>query len=132
MKKTIYDESESFDYYEDFKDQCEQINGYFIFDGYFGAWNGKIPGGGVKTFLIDAIDSIRPNSYNCSEVYLDRNGNTWVENHHHDGSSKISVKQLTSKGINWYENNRWKFTKEEIVKHLLNIKCYTKRINWQF
>ena len=116
--------------YEDFKEGCDQINGYFVFEGYFGAWDGKRLGGGVKTFLIDAVDSIRPDSDNYSEVYTDEKGVTWVENHHHDGTSKICIKQLTSKGVEWYENNKDKFSNKYVVEHLTKIKGYTKRINW--
>ena len=78
--------------------------------------------------MIGALNCIRPDrGYNESEIYIE-NRELVVENHHHDGSSKVVIKQLTQKGLTWYKNNvGWKGRKE-LVEHLFNTKGYTKNI----
>lgn len=129
MKRVIYSELENYDEdeYEWLKDLCFYHNGVYLASGYFGSWLGKQQGGAVYDDLLDCLNAIRPTSDNASEIYYE-NRELFVENHHHDGSSKVVIKQLTKKGIIWYSNNCYRLSRRETIEHLLNTKGYTKNV----
>lgn len=129
-KRVIYSELENYDEdeYEWLKDLCFYHNGVYLASGYFGSWCGKQQGGKVCDDLLNCLNAIRPDrGWNESEIYYE-NRELFVENHHHDGSSKVVIKQLTKKGIIWYSNNCYRLSRRETIEHLLNTKGYTKNV----
>lgn len=108
---------------------CEQHEGVFVVAGYFGSWQGKIFTGAVVEDLFEAVNWIRPTSADNISIVTDINGDLEVVNHHHDGSSRVVIKKLTKKGVNYYDNNINNYYMNELVEHLLKTKGYTKKVN---
>ena len=134
MDKIIYDETIFYEYtwddeYEYLKEKCNSIKGVFVGEGYFARWNKNIKGGAIKEDLLELLNIIRPDrGDNLSVIGYEEDKVLTVINHHHDGTSRLKVKKLTSSGIKWYENNKGKLLKHELIGHLMTTQSYTKDI----
>ncbi len=75
---------------------------YFIVYGSFGAWNGRRPAGKI----ISGFNQLSDAWQNCDYINIyDENGHFYIKCSHHDGTNFYEVKRLTSKGLDYLNND---------------------------
>ena len=77
--------------------------------GSVGRWNGVFSGGFVFNTL-DELLSKAGKDCNYFKIY-DCNGHLYMHCSHHDGSCSFEIKELTDKGVEYYDN--WNYDWED-------------------
>ena len=96
--------SQENDAWECEKDVLKSIfdNGMFLAVGICGRWNGSFAGG----FTFDSWDSLARQLFKDCDYFKfwDENGHFYIQCAHHDGTHSVEIRQLTRKGIEYYDN----------------------------
>lgn len=112
---------------KDLTEHCTNQRSYLLVRGTAGTWRGNLPGGKVVNTFDDVLNGM---SSDCDiEIQQDSTGELTIIGRHHDGTNHYNVRFLTKKGIEWYERHEWS-SDREIVEHLWETKCYTKRFRY--
>ena len=89
------------------------------------------PGGQVFTDIKDARDFLgRFLPRGMADIRVDdENGKLSVTVSHHDGSMTMNVRELTNRGLTYYENHRYDLDRREMCEKLFGTKGLSKEIN---
>lgn len=100
-----------------------------IVDGYAGAWNGVYYGGNVTTSF-EEIENLLSDCW-YFELY-DNNGLLRIEGTHHDGRVAFDVKELTSKGYDWYRNYSDDWVDRDALRYMFDFNFNSRKpaIDW--
>ena len=112
------------DYDFDYYDTYTQLPEEYIVVGKLGLWNGTFDGGKI-------IHGLKNSVHECFEDYNEiyyEGKMLKVKAIHHDGTNIFKIKQLTWKGVDYY--NKYKFTMgaRELHERLFNDSHYSKCI----
>lgn len=100
-----------------------------VLHGTCGTWRGSFAGGQIFDSLHEAIQkAVDDKDYITIKICED--GEFLVQGYHHDGVNYWYIKAMTSKGLEWWNRHKddHDLSREDIVNHLLEVKCYTKNI----
>ena len=101
-----------------------QLPEEYIIVGKLGLWNGTFDGGKV-------IHGLKHSVYECFEDYNEiyyEGKMLKVKAIHHDGTNIFKIKQLTWKGIDYYNKYRLVMGARELYERLFNDSHYSKCI----
>lgn len=105
----------------------------FVCVGDVRRWNGKY--GSVKVFtnIMDAEDFLRrfTERYHVSQYEIrvdDEEGKLYVETTDHDGGMRMYVRELTERGLRYYEDHEYDMDERELHKKLMETKGFSKDV----
>lgn len=112
-----------------FSDLCSFFNNQIIAFGSVGLWHGVYEGGKIFNNFEEAYWRL---TKDCDYVKIyDENGHLYIHCSHHDGSCSYEIKELTTKGEEYYDN--WNYgcdNRTEKQCHNQIIKKYSKIPNF--
>ena len=97
--------------------------------GYAGRWDGRHNSGIITDSARDFFDLLEDCWY--IEIYEDKNC-LIVEGTHHDGRNHYEIRELTSKGQEWYRNNGWYWYGKDVINYLFSYNFNSRKpaIEW--
>jgi hypothetical protein len=122
-------------YWDDFMDEVKEWDranrSNVVLHGTCGTWRGNFAGGMVFDSLESAISNAVHNK-DYITITICENGEFLVQGYHHDGVNYWYIKAMTSKGLEWWNRHEYDhdLSREDIVNHLLEVKCYTRKIRF--
>lgn len=103
-----------------------------VIGGEGARWNGTSKVGGTDNNVCEAIKNTLPDGYDAFfKFFVNEEGNFAYTEATHDcpmGGTYLVFRLMTKKGMKWYKNNNGEVDNEMLIQHLLNVKCYTKRL----
>lgn len=142
LYKEIYDhspsEEELYEFIEDENLRCledEQTNiefyekqygtKHYIIIASLGLWNGRFDGGKIIKGLWNSISKCFED-YN--EIYQDGK-RVKVTAHHHDGTNYFEIRELTDKGIEYWERHEYDMSDRELHTRLFKDSHYSHEVS---
>lgn len=110
--------------WQDFMEAFEEClkEDYYIATGTCGLWYGRVAGGKVINGINDFYSLLK----DCDYIKItDNNGHLMVKCSHHDGTNYYELKKLNCKGVEFYENNDYKYDRKEMCEKLFTSR-YSK------
>lgn len=95
---------------------------HYLLTGTFGSWQGDKDGGNFVSSFSDLIRNIEHLDY--LKIY-EQNGHLYIIGHHHDGSDRYELKQLTKKGLEYARS--WGFAHDrQLHSNIKNCNLFSK------
>ena len=95
---------------------------HYLLTGTFGSWQGDKEGGNFVSSFSDLIRNIEHLDY--LKIY-EQNGHLYIVGHHHDGSDRYELKQLTKKGLEYARS--WGFAHDrQLHSNIKNCNLFSK------
>lgn len=113
------------------KEYLDKTEGPWILAGSLGLWGGRHHGSVMIHSYEELMDAISLNGqYDISINDVD--GDFEITVRHHDGTNFFTLRELTKKGKQWYENNTYgrDFMGDYDQNHLVEIPSYTRKVRF--
>jgi len=125
IRQWDYDFPDNEDDLYNIKEYLDNNRGPWILTGYLGLWDGRHGGYAIVRSYKELMDAISVSGQSDTEIN-DEDGDLTIIVHHHDGSNCFTLRELTDKGRQWYENNEYSGD----MNHLLEVPTYTRKIRF--
>lgn len=106
---------------EDIEAIAKDERGYFLVQADLGLWNGRFEGGKIIYGLWDAI---RGCFEDYNEIYMEGR-DLKVKAIHHDGTNYFRIRELTDKGVDYYDKHEYDYSDRELHERLAKDSHYT-------
>lgn len=107
------------------------FNGNYLAIGTCGRWDGTYDGG----FVFKTFKELMSRFEDCVyfKIWIENN-HFYVKGSHHDGTDMVEVKEITERGLQYYEN--WNYgsddrTEREVHRKMFTNSHYTHLIKWE-
>jgi hypothetical protein len=115
--------------WDDFRDEIKHHlkDTWLVVSGSCGLWNGRAAGGNV----VKGWEGVEQVMYDMDYVTVtDTGGMLCISCSHHDGSNYWEVRELTDKGLSWYDGHEDELDRRELVEGLFYGKGLSRNINY--
>jgi hypothetical protein len=96
-----------------------------ILHGTCGTWMGDKEGGKIFKRLDEAISEAAQN-VDYIDIYRLPDNRIEFVGSHHDGTNYWTIESLTKKGEAWLERNEHRYTRQQLIEHLVGTRGYTR------
>lgn len=125
-------ELEYYDFCDNFGSIFESAPG-FVCVGEVRLWDGTYGGGKVFTDIQDGEDFLRrfTEGYRGSQYEIrvdDENGKLYVKTIDHDGGMRMYVRELTERGLRYYEDHEYDMDERELHRKLMETRGFSKDV----
>lgn len=118
---TLASENDWDDFFGEFERLLKTKN--YIAVGSCGLWYGRVEGG----LVIENSHQFYQLLKDCDYIKVeDDNGKLLIKCSHHDGDNYYELKELTTKGNEYFTRNEYELTRKQMCEKLFNSRNYSK------